>query len=106
MERLICFKVNGAPVAFTGHPDERLIDFLRNRLGLTGTKEGCSEGVCGSCTVLVDGTPIKACVTPLKRVEGREIETIEGIGSAASPTRCSGPLWKRALFNAVSAPRG
>ncbi len=85
MERLICFKVNGAPVVFTGHPDERLIDFLRNRLGLTGTKEGCSEGVCGSCTVLVDGTPIKACVTPLKRVEGREIETIEGIGSAASP---------------------
>ncbi len=85
MERLIRFKVNGEPVAFTGHPDERLIDFLRNHLQLTGTKEGCGEGVCGSCTVLLDGKPVKACVTPLKRVEGREIETIEGIGSAASP---------------------
>lgn len=85
MERLIRFKVNGAPVSITGDPDGRLIDFLRNQLGLTGTKEGCGEGVCGSCTVLLDGKPVKACVTPLERAEGREIETIEGIGSAASP---------------------
>ncbi|MBN1548921.1 MAG: molybdopterin-dependent oxidoreductase, partial [Syntrophaceae bacterium] len=84
MERLIRFKVNGASVQCSGNPEERLIDFLRNQLHLTGTKEGCGEGVCGACTVLLDGKPVKACVTTLKRVENREIETIEGIGSAVS----------------------
>jgi len=85
MERLILFKVNGAAVQCVGRPDERLIDFLRNHLQLTGTKEGCGEGVCGSCTVLLDGKPVKACVTSLARVEGRDVQTIEGVGSAASP---------------------
>ncbi len=85
MERLIYFTVNGAEVQCVRRPDERLIDFLRNHLQLTGTKEGCGEGVCGSCTVLLDGKPVKACVTSLERVEGRDVRTIEGIGSADAP---------------------
>ncbi|NLN59407.1 MAG: molybdopterin-dependent oxidoreductase [Deltaproteobacteria bacterium] len=85
MNHGIGFKVNGKSVEFTGQPDTRLIDFLRNHLGLTGTKEGCGEGVCGSCAVLLDGQPVKACVTSMERVAEREIETIEGIGSVNSP---------------------
>ena len=85
MSPVIRFKVNGKPVEFTGRPDTRLIDFLRNQLGLTGTKEGCGEGVCGSCAVLLDGQVVKACVTSVERVAERDIETIEGIGSVDSP---------------------
>ena len=61
-----------------GHPQNRLIDFLRNQRHLTGTKDGCGEGVCGACTVLLDGNPVKACVTTMDRVEGREVVTIGG----------------------------
>ena len=85
MERLIRFKVNGSPVEFSGKPDDRLIDFLRNRLRFTGTKEGCGEGVCGACTVLLDGKPVRACTLPMEEVESGEVETIEGIGTPASP---------------------
>jgi len=84
-ERLIQFRVNGEIVQFVGHPQNRLIDFLRNQRHLTGTKDGCGEGVCGACTVLLDGNPVKACVTTMDRVEGREVVTIEGIGSITSP---------------------
>jgi len=84
-ERLIQFQVNGEIVQFVGHPQNRLIDFLRNQRHLTGTKDGCGEGVCGACTVLLDGNPVKACVTTMDRVEGREVVTIEGIGSITSP---------------------
>jgi aldehyde oxidoreductase len=81
----IHFKVNGASVQFSDDPQTRLIDVLRNRLQFTGTKEGCSEGVCGSCTVLLNGKSVKACVTPMSRVEGQEVVTIEGIGSFKHP---------------------
>ena len=62
-----------------------MLDFLRNQLFLTGTKGGCGEGICGSCKVLLDGKPVKACVTSMARVEDRNVQTIEGVGSAASP---------------------
>lgn len=59
-------------------PDARLIDVLRDQLGLTGTKEGCGRGECGACTVLVDGDPVLACITLARRVSG-SVETVEGV---------------------------
>jgi carbon-monoxide dehydrogenase small subunit/xanthine dehydrogenase small subunit len=71
--------VNGQRVEVDAHPLERLLDVLRERLGLTGTKEGCGEGECGACTVLLDGQPVNSCLVPVLHAEGREIVTIEGL---------------------------
>jgi carbon-monoxide dehydrogenase small subunit len=71
--------VNGHPVTISGHPMERLLDLLREWLGLAGTKEGCGEGECGACTVLLDGEPALSCLVPLAQCAGRRIETIEGV---------------------------
>jgi carbon-monoxide dehydrogenase small subunit len=79
------FTVNGQPAEAEGHPMERLLDVLREGLGLTGTKEGCGEGECGACTVLVDGEPVLSCLVPLLQCEGMRIETVEGV--AAGPAR-------------------
>jgi aerobic-type carbon monoxide dehydrogenase small subunit (CoxS/CutS family) len=66
-------------------PRERLIDLLRNRLGLTGTKEGCGEGECGACTILVNAKPVNSCLMLAVQVQGQEVLTIEGIGSRQKP---------------------
>jgi aerobic-type carbon monoxide dehydrogenase small subunit (CoxS/CutS family) len=66
-------------------PQERLIDLLRNRLGLTGTKEGCGEGECGACTILVNAKPFNSCLMLAVQVQGQEVLTIEGIGSRQKP---------------------
>jgi carbon-monoxide dehydrogenase small subunit len=81
----VSFSVNGGPAEAEGHPMERLLDVLRESLGLTGTKEGCGEGECGACTVLMDGEPTLSCLVPLFQCEGRRIETVEGI--AQGPAR-------------------
>ncbi len=84
------FVVNGEPVCVDVAPAARLVDVLRGPLGLTGTKEGCGNGECGACTVLVDGEPVNACLFPVLEVEGREVTTIEGIGGpggALSPVQ-------------------
>lgn len=80
-DRNISFVLNGRPTTVHADPAQRLIDVLREDLGLTGTKEGCGEGTCGSCTVLLEGRAVRSCVTPLGRVQGRTLQTIEGVGT-------------------------
>jgi carbon-monoxide dehydrogenase small subunit len=72
-------RVNGADVAVTGHPMTRLLDALRNTLHLTGTKEGCGEGECGACSILLDGHLVNSCLVPLVQTDAAEIVTIEGV---------------------------
>jgi len=71
--------VNGRMVTVEVGADELLVDVLRDRLGLTGTKIGCSEGECGACTVILDGQAVLSCLLPALRAQGREIVTIEGL---------------------------
>lgn len=74
-------QVNGEIVLLEGEPMARLLDVLREHLGLIGTKEGCGEGECGACTVLIDGEPVLSCLTPLFQCQGKTIDTIEGIAA-------------------------
>lgn len=76
--------VNGNPYRIDPLPGEMLADLLRERLGFTGTKIGCNEAECGSCTVLVDGVPMLACTYPAGRADGREVLTIEGLAALSS----------------------
>src|ERR687894_3158391 len=78
-EHIIRFQVNGAPRELTIASHLRLIDLLRDELGLTGTKEGCSVGVCGACSVLVDGQLLSACLLPATFADGTDVTTIEGL---------------------------
>lgn len=73
--------VNGEEVSMMAKGGRRLLDFLRDDLHLTGSKEGCGEGECGSCTVLLDGHSVLSCLTPMERAIGRSVVTIEGVGS-------------------------
>jgi carbon-monoxide dehydrogenase small subunit len=74
------FTLNGKPVRVEVPPHWTLLRVLREKLGLTGTKEGCGIGECGACTVLIDGKPVNACLVMVPKVEGRSVETIEGMG--------------------------
>ncbi|RMH56684.1 MAG: (2Fe-2S)-binding protein [Candidatus Hydrogenedentota bacterium] len=71
--------VNGRTIKVAVHPMARLLDILREEIGLTGTKEGCGEGECGACTVLMNGVPVLACLTPACQVDGAEVVTVEGL---------------------------
>ena len=75
------FKLNGKPVELEVSGGERVLDLLRERLKLVGTKEGCGKGECGACTVLMDGKPVCSCLLLSSQVAGREIVTIEGLAS-------------------------
>jgi aerobic carbon-monoxide dehydrogenase small subunit len=84
MRKDITFKVNGADVTVLAGGHQRLIDLLRGPLGLTGTKEGCGEGECGACTVIVDGRVVNSCLYPALEIEGRSVVTIEGLGAGSN----------------------
>jgi carbon-monoxide dehydrogenase small subunit len=73
--------VNGVATHFESHPVARLLDVLREELRLTGTKEGCGEGECGACSVLLNGALVNSCLVPAIQVEGASIRTIEGIAN-------------------------
>jgi aerobic carbon-monoxide dehydrogenase small subunit len=79
----ITLTVNGERRELDSPPLIRLLDALRGPLGLRGTKEGCGEGECGSCTVLLDGEPVNACLVSIGQCEGRSLTTVEGLGDAA-----------------------
>ena len=76
------FTLNGRKVDVEAHPLKRLLDVLREECGLTGTKEGCGEGECGACTVLLDGEPVNSCLIPFAQVRGARVKTIEGLKGA------------------------
>ena len=75
------FTLNGETRDAASPPMSRLLDVLREEFGLTGTKEGCGEGECGACTVLVEGEPVCSCLVPLVQVDGATVQTVEGLGN-------------------------
>ena len=87
MRRPIEFTVNGEPRSVVVHPLSRLLDVLRENFGLTGTKEGCGEGECGACSVLVNGELVNSCLMPVLQAAGTKVQTIEGIASGEQLSR-------------------
>ncbi|MEO3388183.1 (2Fe-2S)-binding protein [Mesorhizobium sp. CAU 1741] len=85
MDETVRLRVNGEQVELACGKDERLIDLLRERLGLTGTRFGCGEEMCGACMVLVDDRPAYACTFAATDAAGKDVITIEGLGSEAAP---------------------
>ncbi len=79
LKEKISFKLNGKEIEVEADPSMRLIDFLREVLGLTGTKEGCGEGECGACTVIIDGSTANSCLVLTSQIKGKELYTIEGL---------------------------
>jgi carbon-monoxide dehydrogenase small subunit len=77
----ITFTLNGKPETIRAYPMERLLDVLRREFALTGTKEGCGEGECGSCSILLDGVLVNSCLIPVLQANGTRIVTIEGLAS-------------------------
>lgn len=83
VKRVISLTVNGEAKTVRAYPIERLLDVLRGELGLTGTKEGCGEGECGACAVLIDGELVDSCLVPIGQVQGASVVTIEGVARNA-----------------------
>src|SRR5689334_2240667 len=81
----ISLKVNGAPRGVDADPEMPLLYVLQNDLKLNGPKFGCGLAQCGACTVLLDGTPIRSCVTPISKADGHKVTTIEGLGTVENP---------------------
>lgn len=78
----VSFKLNGQSVSLLAPPLKRLLDVLRHDLGLVGTKNGCGEGDCGSCTVLIDGLPVVSCLVPIVQVDGATVRTVESLAES------------------------
>ena len=96
--------LNGRPCAVAVPAYFTVLDMVRDSLTLLGTKDGCGEGVCGACTVLLDGEPVRGCLVLAARVAGRSLVTIEGVGGAA-PDRLQEAFAKQGRRSADSARR-
>ncbi len=81
MQRTVSFRLNGKPASVNTDDERMLLWILRSDFGLTGTKFGCGEGLCGACTVVVGRQAVRSCSTPLKDIAGKDVLTIEGLGS-------------------------
>ena len=105
MKQFIQLTINGLTYDVVISPEDLLIDVLRQQLGLTGTKKGCGQGDCGTCTVLIDGKRALACITLAIACQGKAIETIEGLEEGGGWTRSRRPLSMRVPSSADFAPR-
>ena len=81
----VAFHVNGREVSVQDQPGQTLLDVLRNTLNLKATRMGCGQGECGACRVMLDGRAVAACETPLWSVQGKQITTVEGLGTREAP---------------------
>jgi carbon-monoxide dehydrogenase small subunit len=99
------FRVNGEPVELEAPGMRRLLDVLREDLALTGTKEGCGEGECGACTVLLDGAPVDSCLVPVCQADGAAIATVEGLAQPSPEGPVLDPL-QQAFLEAGGAQCG
>src|SRR4051794_10774333 len=81
----IDFELNGQAVSVDADPQARLLYVLRNDIGAVGSRFGCGSGLCGACFVLVDGAAVPSCDTPLWAVEGKAVQSVEGLGTAQAP---------------------
>ncbi len=99
------FTVNGEAVEVEAPGMRRLLDVLREDLALTGTKEGCGEGECGACTVLLDGTPVDSCLVPVCQVDGSTVATVEGLAEPSPEGAVLDPL-QQAFLEAGGAQCG
>ena len=99
---MVKLTVNGKPHNVSAEPDTPLLYVLRDDLALNGAKFGCGLGQCGACTVMVDGKAVLSCVTPVLLVEGRQITTVEGLGTAENP----GPMQRAFIAEqaAIASP--
>ncbi len=97
-ERAIRTTINGGALELTVEPNQTLLDLLRERLGLRGAVEGCGVGVCGSCTVLVDGAPVSSCLTLATNVEERTVTTIEGLAADGTLDRVQEAFLEQQAF--------
>jgi aerobic carbon-monoxide dehydrogenase small subunit len=79
MKQILSFTLNGSPVDVIVYPTETLLDILREKLGVTSPKRGCDDGDCGACTVLIDGEPVRSCLTIALTVEGKQVVTTESL---------------------------
>lgn len=104
MKQIIHCQLNGKPTELLIDTRQSLLEALREH-GLTGTKEGCSVGECGACTVLVDDIPVNACISLAVRAEGASIRTIEGEAVAGSCRPFSRLMWMPVRYSAVSVRR-
>jgi len=83
---VIAFKLNGQPVQTQAQPSETLLSVLTDDFKINGSKYGCGRSQCGSCTVLVNGDPLRSCVAPLSSVAGRSVQTLEGLSDKGKPS--------------------
>lgn len=81
MKKILKFTLNGEEIEALAEQNETFLDFIRNTIGLTGTKKGCEEGECGACTILLDGKPVNSCLMLAMEAEGHDVITIEGLAS-------------------------